>query len=127
MDETNEYEIIGLIGGLIFPICLIPQLTKTYKRKAADDLSLVWLLMTIVALILHLIYALAEELLPLYIPLTFELFEMLILVGMKRKYDAINYQNYMENFHNDTNNMNNTNSQNNDDTNDSDNSNNIDE
>ena len=114
MDETNEYEIIGLIGGLIFPICLIPQLTKTYKRKTADDLSLVWLLMTIIALILHLIYALAEKLLPLYIPLTFELTEMIILVGMKRKYDAINYRTYMETYHsnNDSNNENTENNEN---------------
>tara|TARA_B100000029_G_scaffold149446_1_gene144698 strand:- start:76 stop:387 length:312 start_codon:yes stop_codon:yes gene_type:complete len=93
MEDTDKYEITGLIGGLIFPLCLIPQLTKTYKRKSADDLSNVWLIMTQIAIILHSVYAFAKELYPLYIPLVLEFIEISMLLCMKYNYKRLEIQN----------------------------------
>jgi len=36
-------EIIGWIGNILFAICGIPQVIKTFRSKSAKDLSLLFL------------------------------------------------------------------------------------
>jgi len=55
-------EIIGWIGNILFAICGIPQVIKTFRSKSAKDLSLLFLWLWFSGELLSFIYILTGDL-----------------------------------------------------------------
>jgi uncharacterized protein with PQ loop repeat len=54
-------ETIGWIGNILFAICGIPQVIKTYKTKKVGDLSTLFLWMWLLGEMLTFIYILSGD------------------------------------------------------------------
>ena len=80
------YESCGYLAGILFASSLIPQLYKVCKTKRLDDISLGWQCIFIIATSLGLIYAIHNNLKPVYISSLVELCFMIILLIMKLCY-----------------------------------------
>jgi MtN3 and saliva related transmembrane protein len=83
---TTGYDIIGLIGSFIISAGLVPQVSKVYRTKSAEDISYSFLAMYNGGLALILIYGIGESLWPIYIPCSLELAGALVLLVMKLLY-----------------------------------------
>jgi len=55
-------ETIGWTGNILFAICGIPQVIKTYRSKSAKDLSLLFLWLWFVGELLTFIYIVVGDL-----------------------------------------------------------------
>jgi len=86
MDNLTIYETFGYISGFLFAGSLIPQLYKSCKTKKLDDISYYWQLTFLSGMILMLIYSYHENLMPVFIPASFEASFMGILFIMKVYY-----------------------------------------
>lgn len=84
------FQIIGYTGGGLLSLCLIPQILKIIKTKSGNDLSYSWQFLSIIGLVLFLIYGIYFNLLPVYIPVSFELLLVSILTILKKYYYEIN-------------------------------------
>ena len=52
----DQFEMIGLVAGVLTTSAFVPQVYKTWKSKSADGLSLTMYLVFFVGIILWLIY-----------------------------------------------------------------------
>jgi len=77
------YELCGYVAGILFAGSLIPQLYKSYKTRILKDISLGYQGISIVASILVIIYAIHNDLKPVYISSITELSFMIILLVLK--------------------------------------------
>ncbi len=62
-----ELEIVGFLAGVLVAFALSPQLIKTWKTKSTKDISFHWTLLLMVGLLLWVIYALVNNIVPLAI------------------------------------------------------------
>ena len=86
------YESCGYGAGFLFTLSLIPQIYKSYRTKNMNDIPFGWQFIFIIALIMSLVYSFHEELAPIYISSSIELFFMIILLIMKiiyREYSVL--------------------------------------
>ena len=60
-------EIVGFLAGFLSAIALSPQLIKTFRTKSTKDISIIWTLMLMIGLLLWIVYATANKILPLLI------------------------------------------------------------
>ena len=75
------FDSLGLIGGIIFTVCNIPQLIKIVKTKSSKDISLASLFLYFIGSTLILIYGIYFELFAIYVPCIIEvLFEVLLSI-----------------------------------------------
>lgn len=79
-------EIIGLLGGIVLASCLIPQIYLVFKTKNVESISLIWQALYIIGLSCTNIYGIYNNLIPVYIPGSIELFFLLILTLLKLIY-----------------------------------------
>lgn len=79
-------EIIGLLGGIVLASCLIPQIYLVFKTKNVESISLTWQALYIIGLSCTNIYGIYNNLIPVYIPGSIELFFLLILTLLKLIY-----------------------------------------
>ena len=82
MIDLNDIDLFGFSAALLTTIAFLPQLYKTWKTKAADDVSLVMLILFITGLICWIVYGLKINSIPILIAnmITFILnFSILIL------------------------------------------------
>ena len=79
-------EIIGYIAGFLIAIALSPQLIKTWKTKSTKDISILWTLMLMTGLLLWVVYAAANKILPLLIFAATEFLMTFLLFVMKLIY-----------------------------------------
>ena len=86
MDTNKIIDIIALIGGFILAGCLIPQIYKSYKTKNVHSISIYWQLFYIIGLSFTNIYTYYNNLTPIFIPGTIELFFIILLLIFKIKY-----------------------------------------
>ena len=56
IDILKASETYGYIAALLTTIAFLPQLTKTFKTKSANDVSLVMLIMFMTGLVFWIIY-----------------------------------------------------------------------
>jgi len=82
------FDISGYIGGGLLSICLIPQIVKVCSSKSAQDISYMWQILAILGLLFIAIYGIFSALLPVFIPVSLELFLMIILTCQKIFYDT---------------------------------------
>ena len=79
-------EIIGYLAGFLIAIALSPQLIKTWRTKLTKDISILWTLMLMFGLLLWVVYAIANKILPLLIFASIEFLMTLLLFVMKLIY-----------------------------------------
>jgi uncharacterized protein with PQ loop repeat len=85
-------ETIGWIGNILFAICGLPQVIKTYKTKRAGDLSALFLWMWLLGELLTFIYVLTGDWgtghihIPLYFNYIVNMFMACYLVYAKYSY-----------------------------------------
>ncbi len=79
-------EIVGYIAGFLVAIALSPQLIKTLQTKSTKDISILWTLALMSGLLLWIVYATANKILPLGIFAAIEFFMALSLFVLKLVY-----------------------------------------
>ncbi|MBI2652385.1 hypothetical protein HYX00_02865 [Candidatus Woesearchaeota archaeon] len=79
-------EFVGYLAGFLVAIALSPQLIKTWRTKSTKDISILWTLTLMTGLILWIVYAVANKILPLAIFASIEFSMALILFVLKIKY-----------------------------------------
>ncbi len=95
MDKITD--IIGYTGGGILAVCLIPQIYQILKTKHVENISYLWQIMYLIGVASHLYYSIYYNLLPIYIPSILELLLILILFGLKIKYQKNKNQEFDDN------------------------------
>ena len=79
-------EIIGYIAGFLMAIALSPQIIKAWKTKSTKDISIVWTVIVLIGLILWIVYAILNKIMPLLIFASIELSMTFSLFILKIKY-----------------------------------------
>jgi uncharacterized protein with PQ loop repeat len=86
------HNIFGWIGAILFTICAVPQVIKTWKSKRVDDLSLMFLLFWLGGEIFTMFYVIVDDTLlgithfPLYINYFFNAVLVFYLIYAKKYY-----------------------------------------
>lgn len=63
----HKIEFIGFIAGFLVSVALSPQLIKTWKTKSTKDISIFWSITLMTGLLLWVVYAGVNNILPLFI------------------------------------------------------------
>jgi MtN3 and saliva related transmembrane protein len=63
----GQLEIVGFLAGLLVAVALAPQLIKSWKTKSVKDISIVWTLIFMAGLLLWVVYAVVNVIVPLAI------------------------------------------------------------
>ena len=79
--------IVGFIAGLATTAANLPQIWKTYRNKSGEGLSFRMLLMLGIGVGLWLVYGIMSKSLPLIVTNAVVLLLILLLIGMKLKFD----------------------------------------
>ena len=79
--------IVGFIAGLVTMAANLPQVWKTYRNKSGEGLSFRMLLTLAIGLGLWIVYGIMSKSLPLIVTNTIVLLLILLLIGMKLKFD----------------------------------------
>jgi len=83
---------IGWIGAILFAICAVPQVIKTWKTKKADDLSGLFLLFWLFGELFTFTYIIVDDVIlnithfPLYVNYFFNTLLVIYLLYAKRYY-----------------------------------------
>lgn len=78
---------IGLMGGFLTSIAVVPQVVRTWRTKHARDLSIWQPLLLIVGMLLWLVYGVMLGDMPLIAANSFSVACYLLLIVMKINYD----------------------------------------
>jgi uncharacterized protein with PQ loop repeat len=94
-------ETIGWIGNILFAVCGVPQVIKTFRSKSAKDLSILFLWLWLAGELLTLIYIFTDDLetgalhIPLYFNYVVNIFMACFLIYAKyvypKKYSSVNF------------------------------------
>jgi MtN3 and saliva related transmembrane protein len=87
MENKSLAETFGYCGATCLTISLIPQLVHTLKTKRVSDISYGFISLQILTCILFLIYGILLLEKPLIIANGIVLFQLLIFLGLKIKYN----------------------------------------
>lgn len=85
--------LIGYTGALSFAICSLPQVIKAYKTKSTGDISIFFIILSIIgnlcsaAYIFYTNYISGMWQYPQYVNYTLATIFIFILLGLKIKYD----------------------------------------
>ena len=85
-DSDSNYDSVGITGGIVLSICLIPQIYEIVKTKQVNNISYLWQFLYLIGLILNITYTIHYDLKPLYIPTVFELLFVILLIILKYIY-----------------------------------------
>lgn len=77
---------IGLLAGILCTISFLPQVTKIFRTKRVEDLSLITFLMFTVGVFLWLVYGILIKQLPVILTNAAIFILSLLIVVMKIKY-----------------------------------------
>src|ERR1700730_11485714 len=84
---TDVTTIVGFIAGLVTTTANLPQVWATYRKKSGEGLSFRMLVMLGIGVGLWLVYGIMSKSLPLIATNTVVLLLVLLLTGMKLKFD----------------------------------------
>jgi MtN3 and saliva related transmembrane protein len=79
--------IVGFIAGFVTTATNLPQVWKTYRNKSGEGLSFRMLLTLAIGLGLWIVYGIMSKSLPLIVTNAIVLLLILLLIGMKLKFD----------------------------------------
>jgi len=80
------FEFVGYMAGSVVAVSLSPQIIKAWKTKSTKDISVLWNLTLVTGLILWIIYAIANNIVPLAIFASLEVLMATSLLFLKLKY-----------------------------------------
>ena len=80
-----KLEFIGLLAGFFSVVGLMPQVYKSYITEHTRDISLKWLILSVIAHILWFIYGVSNMLAPVMMTSSIVLVLTLALVVMKTR------------------------------------------
>jgi MtN3 and saliva related transmembrane protein len=78
---------VGFIAGLVTTAANLPQVWKTYRNKSGEGLSFRMLLTLAIGLALWIVYGIMSKSLPLIVTNAIVFLLILLLIGMKLKFD----------------------------------------
>jgi MtN3 and saliva related transmembrane protein len=79
--------VVGLAAGGLSIIAYLPQVWKTYTTKRAKDLSMKWLILTLLSAILWFTYGMLSNAMPLILTSCLTALMNTSLIVMKSKYE----------------------------------------
>jgi uncharacterized protein with PQ loop repeat len=85
-DLLDGTDLMGVVGGCLLALSLVPQVWKAYLTKSTEDISYAYQGIYIVGITLLNAYALILGLWPIYIPALFEEGLIITLTLMKLLY-----------------------------------------
>ncbi len=88
-EVKNTMDALGIAGGMIISLSLVPQVYKTYQSKDASNISYCYQAIYIVGCTLINIYAIYSRVWIIYVPCLIEQFLIVALTIMKVRYDGI--------------------------------------
>ena len=78
---------IGLLAGTLSIIAYLPQVWKTYITKHSKDLSMKWLVLTVISQLLWFTYGMLSNAMPLILTSCLTALMNTSLIVMKSKYE----------------------------------------
>lgn len=78
--------ILGFVAGLLTSVSMLPQVIKTYKKKQAEEVSLLMLLVLMAGICLWIWYGFKKEDYPIMITNAISLFINISLVVLRHRY-----------------------------------------
>jgi len=82
----NWTQIIGLAAGICTAISLLPQVVKTIKKKEAEDVSLLMLVVLGTGLALWIVYGIKRNDYPIIVTNSFSLLVNITMTFLRIKY-----------------------------------------
>ncbi|WP_372769087.1 SemiSWEET family sugar transporter [Lutibacter sp.] len=82
----DNFEIIGLLAGVLTTAAFVPQVYKTWKSKSADGLSLTMYLVFFIGIILWLVYGIHIHSIAMILANTVTGFLALLLIIFKLRF-----------------------------------------
>lgn len=79
-------EFVGYLAGFLVSMALVPQVIKSWKTKSTKDISLLWNSVLFSGLLLWIVYAYANKIMPLLIFGIIEATLAATLLVLKLKY-----------------------------------------
>ena len=86
--QVDWNECVGFVGGMLFVVQYIPQITKIIRFKHSDDISSAYLCISCVASVTTLVYGTLINSLSLVVTVSLSIGCKIVLLGLKRKYDT---------------------------------------
>ena len=83
---NNYIQAVGIIAGILTAASMLPQLIKTYKKKEADDISWIMLLVLMSGISAWIYYGILRKDMPLIVTNSFSLLLNLVLMCLRWKY-----------------------------------------
>jgi uncharacterized protein with PQ loop repeat len=99
-DLLDGTDLVGVVGGCLIALSLVPQVWKAYLTKSTEDISYAYQGIYIVGITLLNAYALILGLWPIYIPALFEEGLIIALTLMKLLYSRRNNNQVNDSRHN---------------------------
>ncbi|KAJ9515488.1 hypothetical protein QJQ45_016476 [Haematococcus lacustris] len=81
--SAGGIDALGVIGGTVVGLCLVPQLIKMVRSQSAQDISYGWTSMYLIGTTLLLVYLIFMGAIAAYIPLVVEIGLLLIVMVLK--------------------------------------------
>jgi len=82
----NWTQIIGLAAGVCTAISLLPQVVKTIRKKEAEDVSLLMLVVLGTGLALWIVYGIKRNDLPIIVTNSFSILVNITMVVLRIRY-----------------------------------------
>jgi MtN3 and saliva related transmembrane protein len=79
-------DIFGIIGAILSSALYLPQLIHIIKRKKADDLSYIFLILTLISSIFWIVYGIYDNSIPIIICDSFIFIITFIMIILKYHY-----------------------------------------
>ncbi|GJP34985.1 hypothetical protein CLOM_g10837 [Closterium sp. NIES-68] len=83
----DAYQVIGFVGGLMFPLSTAAQTYKVLKTRSATDISYAWQLIFALAHLLYLVYSIHFGLWVIYVPQALEIVLLIFMIVAKVYFD----------------------------------------
>ena len=86
LENISQSDIFGFIAACLTTIAFIPQLTKTWKNKSAEDVSISMLILFILGVFLWIVYGWETHALPVIIANVITFILNCTILGLKVYY-----------------------------------------
>jgi len=81
-------DLVGYSAGFLLALCFLPQVLRTFRRKSADDVSMLMLILNFGAALGYEIYAWLLGLTPVVIMNAIYMTLVFVVIVLKIRYDG---------------------------------------
>ena len=86
--EVDFKEGVGFVGGILFVVQYVPQISKIIRCKQSDDISIAYLYISVLASGTTLVYGALIRSISIIVTVSLSIACKVVLFGLKRKYDT---------------------------------------